>query len=179
MANGRFAQQISAIATGRLLLRSVRQKRMMCARPRSRMFFCNVVSGWEDAEWKRNFRIGRPTIYLLVLLQGLYLFAALREFVPDFSSSSVIFRYGTLFLVIPRSCACIPSSFYNSSSFAVSLSPHMHPRSAIFNPLFALKPVSNPSPVRGLLTLKRQKYGLYTDGESYHRTVASCGCDRC
>ena len=33
--------------------------------------------------------------------------------------------------------------------------------------------------VRGLLTLKRQKYGLYTDGESYHRTVASCGCDRC
>ena len=26
--------------------------------------------------------------------------------------------------------------------------------------------------VRGLLTLKRQKYGLYTDGESYHRTVA-------
>ena len=63
MANGRFAQQISAIATGRLLLRSVRQKRMMWARPRSRMFFCNVVSGWEDAEWKRNFRIGRPTIY--------------------------------------------------------------------------------------------------------------------
>ena len=29
--------------------------------------------------------------------------------------------------------------------------------------------------VGGLLTLKRQKYGLYTDGESYHRTVASCG----
>ena len=26
--------------------------------------------------------------------------------------------------------------------------------------------------VRGLLTLKRKKYGLYTDGESYHRTVA-------
>ena len=24
--------------------------------------------------------------------------------------------------------------------------------------------------VRGLLTLNRQKYGLYTDGESYHRT---------
>ena len=26
--------------------------------------------------------------------------------------------------------------------------------------------------VRGLLTLKRQKYGLYIDGESYLRTVA-------
>ena len=26
--------------------------------------------------------------------------------------------------------------------------------------------------VRDLLTLKRQKYGLYTDGESYHGTVA-------
>ena len=48
-ATGRFAQQISAIATGRLLLRSVRQKRMMWARPRSRMFFCNVDSGREDA----------------------------------------------------------------------------------------------------------------------------------
>ena len=33
--------------------------------------------------------------------------------------------------------------------------------------------------LRGLLTLKRQHYGLYTDGESYHRTVAKCGCDRC
>ena len=34
--------------------------------------------------------------------------------------------------------------------------------------------------VRGLLTLKRQKYGLYTDGESYHRTspnVAAIGAD--
>ena len=102
MANGRFAQQISAIATGRLLLRSVRQKRMMWARPRSRMFFCNVVSGWEDAEWKRNFRIGRPTIDLLVLLQGLYLFAALREFVPglleflhDLSVQHLISRHST------------------------------------------------------------------------------------
>ena len=29
--------------------------------------------------------------------------------------------------------------------------------------------------VRVLLTLKRQKYDLYTDGESYHRTIAYCG----
>ena len=34
--------------------------------------------------------------------------------------------------------------------------------------------------VRGLLTLKQQKYGLFTDGESYHRTaanVAAIGAD--
>ena len=55
MANGRFVQQISAIVARCLLLRSVYQKRMLWARSRSRMFFCNVVSGWEDAEWKRNF----------------------------------------------------------------------------------------------------------------------------
>ena len=69
------------------------------------MFFCNVVSGWEDAEWKQIFRIGRPTIYLLVLfLQGLYLFAALREcsFVPglldflrDLSVRHLISRHST------------------------------------------------------------------------------------
>ena len=151
MANGRFAQQISAIVTRCLLLRSVRQKRMMWARPRSRMFFCNVVSGWEDAEWKLNFRIGRPTTSLYFFFSA---FIFLRHCVnvrvyPDFSSSSEIFRYGTSFLIIPRSCACIPPSLHNSSSFAVLLSPHVHPRSAIFNPLFALKPVSNPSPDEG------------------------------
>ena len=58
---------ISAIVTQRLLLKSVRQKRMMWTKPRSRTFFCNVVSGWEDAEWKRNFRIGRPTFNFLCL----------------------------------------------------------------------------------------------------------------
>ena len=57
---------ISAIVTRRLLLKSVRQKRMMWTKPRSRTFFCNV-SGWEDAEWKRNFRIGRPTFNFLCL----------------------------------------------------------------------------------------------------------------
>ena len=57
----------SAIVTRRLLLKSVCQKRMMWTRPRSRMFFCNVVSGWEDAEWERNFRIGRPTFNFLCL----------------------------------------------------------------------------------------------------------------
>ena len=41
MANGRFAQQISAIVTWRLLLRSVRQKRMKWARPRS---LCSFVT---------------------------------------------------------------------------------------------------------------------------------------
>ena len=58
---------ISAIVTRHLLLKSVRQKRMMWTKPRSRTFFCNVVSGWEDAEWKRNFRIGRPTFNFLCL----------------------------------------------------------------------------------------------------------------
>ena len=33
---------ISAIVTRRLLLRSVRQKRVMWARPRSSMFFCKL-----------------------------------------------------------------------------------------------------------------------------------------
>ena len=66
---------ISAILTWRLLLRSVRQKRMMWTRPMSRMFFCNVVcsfvtsyiSGWKDAEWKRNILIGRSTFNFLCL----------------------------------------------------------------------------------------------------------------
>ena len=150
MANGRFAQQISAIVTRCLLLRSARQKRMMWARPRSRMLFCNVVSDWEDAEWKQNFRIGRPTTSLCFFFRT-FIFSRhcvnVRLY-PDFSSSSEIFRYDTSFLVIPRSCACIPPSLHNSSSFAVSLS-QVRPRSAIFNPLFALKPVSNPSPDEG------------------------------
>ena len=58
---------ISAIVTRRLLLKSVRQKRMMWTRPRSRTFFCNVVSCWEDTEWKQNFRIGRSTFNFLCL----------------------------------------------------------------------------------------------------------------
>ena len=188
MANGRFGQQISAIVTRCLLLRSAHQKRMMWPRPRSRMLFCNVVSGWEDAEWKRNFRIGRPTTSLCFFRAFIFSPTSLcffrafifsptslcffrafifsptslcffRAFIfsrhcvnvrlyPAFSSSPEIFRYDTSFLVIPRSCACIPPSLHNSSSFALSLS-QVHPRSAIFNPLFALKPVSNPSPDEG------------------------------
>ena len=122
MVNGRFAQQISAIVTWRLLLRSVRQKRMMWARPRSRMFFCKVISGWEDAEWKQNFRIVRPTTSLCFFFRA-FIFSwhcVNVPLYPDFSSSSAIFRYGTSFLIIPRSCACIPSLLHNSSSFAVS-----------------------------------------------------------
>ena len=137
--------------TWRLLLRSVRQKRMMWARPRSRMFFCKVISGWEDAEWKQNFRIGRPTTSLCFFFRA-FIFSwhcVNVPLYPDFSSSSAIFRYGTSFLIIPRSCACIPSLLHNSSSFAVSLSPHVRPHSAILNPLFALKPASNPSPDEG------------------------------
>ena len=149
MANGRFAQHISAIVTRCLLLRSVRQKRMMWARPRSRMFFCNVVSDWEDAEWKRNFKIGRPTTSLCFFFRAFSRHCVNVRLYPEFSSSSAIFRYGTSFLVIPRSWACIPPSLHNSSSFVVSLSPHVRPRSAIFNPLFAFKPVSNPSPDEG------------------------------
>ena len=146
---------ISAIVTRRLLLRSVRQKRMMWARPRSRMFFCNVVSGWEDAEWKRNFRIGRPTTSLCCFFRAFSRHCVNVRLYPAFSSSSAIFRYSTSFLVTPRSFACIPSSLHNSNSFAVSLSPHVHvrPRSAIFNPLFALKPVSNSSPDEGRIRL--------------------------
>ena len=154
MANGRFAQQISAIVTRCLLLRSARQKRMMWARPRSRMLFCNVVSGWEDAEWKRNFRIGRPTTSLCFFFRA-FIFSRhcvnVRLY-PDFSSSSEIFRYDTSFssfhvappVFPPRSTTPV----VNSSSFAVSLS-QVCPLSAIFNPLFALKPVSNPSPDEG------------------------------
>ena len=46
------------------------------------MFFCNIVSGWEDAEWKQNFGIGRPTASLCFFRS--LSFAALREcsFVP-------------------------------------------------------------------------------------------------
>ena len=86
---------ISAIVTRRLLLRSVRQKRMMWARPRSRMFFYNVVSGWEDAEWKRNFRIGRPTTSLCCFFRA-FIFSRhcvnVRLY-PAFSSSSAIFYF--------------------------------------------------------------------------------------
>ena len=104
MANGRFAQQISAIVTRCLLLRSVRQKRMMWARPRSRMFFCNVVSGWEDAEWKRNFRFGRPTTSLCFFYRtfifsrhcvNVRLVPGLLEFLRDLSVQHLISRHST------------------------------------------------------------------------------------
>ena len=52
---------ITAIVTRRLLLLSVRQQRTMWVRHRSHVFFSEIVSCWEDEEWKRNFRIGRPT----------------------------------------------------------------------------------------------------------------------
>ena len=28
-------------------------------------FFDHIVAGWDETEWKRNFRIGRPTFYFL------------------------------------------------------------------------------------------------------------------
>ena len=34
-------------------------------RHRSRAFLNNVVARWDDEEWKRNFRIGRPTFRFL------------------------------------------------------------------------------------------------------------------
>ena len=58
---------ITAIVTRRLLLLSVRQQRAMWVRHRSHVFFSEIVSCWKDEEWKRNFRIGRPTFNFLCI----------------------------------------------------------------------------------------------------------------
>ena len=34
-------------------------------KPRSRSFFSNVAMNWDDVEWRRNFRIGKPTFHFL------------------------------------------------------------------------------------------------------------------
>ena len=57
---------VTAVVTRHLLL-SVHQERTMWVRPRSHAFFREIVSGWDDAEWKRNFRVGRPTFSFLCL----------------------------------------------------------------------------------------------------------------
>ena len=31
------------------------------------LFFREIVSGWDDPEWKRNFGVGRPTFSFLCL----------------------------------------------------------------------------------------------------------------
>ena len=55
---------ITALVTRRTLLGSVWQTRTVWVRNRSHTFFDHIVAGWE-AEWKRNFRIGRLTFYFL------------------------------------------------------------------------------------------------------------------
>lgn len=56
---------ITALATRRLLIGSVRQTRAVWVRDRSHAFLDGIVAQWDEAEWKRNFRIGRPTFHFL------------------------------------------------------------------------------------------------------------------
>ena len=44
---------------------ATRQRRMLWMKPRSQFFFSNIVINWEDDEWRRNFRIGKPTFRFL------------------------------------------------------------------------------------------------------------------
>ena len=114
------------------------------------MFFCNVVSGWDDAEWKQNFRIRKPTMSLS---------CASSSGPLSFRSTAWIFVCTRPSRVPPRSFGSAPhfSSFHiatpvfppHSTTPVVLLSPHTRPRSAIFNPLFALKLVLNPTPDEG------------------------------
>lgn len=43
---------------------SIPQRRLWM-RARSQSFYSDVVCNWDDAEWKRNFRVGRPTFRFL------------------------------------------------------------------------------------------------------------------
>ena len=56
---------ITTILARRRLLLAVRQRRTVWVRHRSRAFLNDVVAMWDDEEWKRNFRIGRPTFRFL------------------------------------------------------------------------------------------------------------------
>ena len=65
---------------------------------------CNVVSGWEDAEWKRNFRFGRPTTSLCFFFRAFIfsrhcvnvrLVPGLLEFLRDLSVRHLISRHST------------------------------------------------------------------------------------
>ena len=56
---------ITALMAQRLLLLAVRQRRTIWVRHRSQAFLNDVVASWDDEEWKRNFRIGRPTFRCL------------------------------------------------------------------------------------------------------------------
>ena len=53
------------MANRRDLSIAARQRRTLWVRPRSRVFFSEVVLNWDDAEWKRNFRISRATFRFL------------------------------------------------------------------------------------------------------------------
>ena len=97
---------------------------------------------------KKKIRIGRPTTSLCFFFRA-FIFSRhcvnVRLY-QDFSTSSAIFRYGTSFSSFQVAAHVFPPRY---TTPVVLLSPHVRPRSAIFNPLFALKPVSNPSPDEG------------------------------
>ena len=56
---------LTALVTQPTLLGSVQQTRTVWVRNRSHTLLDRIVAGWDVAEWKRNFRIGRPTFHFL------------------------------------------------------------------------------------------------------------------
>ena len=58
---------ITMVLARRHLLLAVRQRRTIWVRHRSHAFLNNVVASWNDEEWKRNFRISRPTFHFLCI----------------------------------------------------------------------------------------------------------------
>ena len=56
---------VMLIVMHRLLLVGVRQRRSLWMRPRSQVFFKDVVLGWDEQQWKKNFRVSRATFHFL------------------------------------------------------------------------------------------------------------------
>ena len=56
-----------AYAARQLLLHSARADRTMWIKHRSKAFFREIVSHWDDEEWRRNFRISKPTFNFLCM----------------------------------------------------------------------------------------------------------------
>ena len=56
---------VTSIAAQRLLLVGAGQRRSLWMRPRSQAFFKDVVPGWDEQQWKENFRISRATFHFL------------------------------------------------------------------------------------------------------------------
>ena len=40
---------------------TVRQRMLLWIKPRSRLLFADAVMKWDEVEWRRNFRISKPT----------------------------------------------------------------------------------------------------------------------